>query len=355
MPKPFDLLSELAKFSVGDRISLRDPQVAWRFATHAGTAASKALLDQTLLHGQRTQAMFEAMLLSFDDHTLLKVEDTGQVHPKSRFQVPDFRVVLSEGTQWLIEVKNIYIEDPSRQKRLLMNPAYRKKLEAYAYATGGQLKLALYWAKWSIWTLVSPERLVDAEGYLTLDMQTAIRVSELGRLGDRMIGTRPPLKLRLTPDQASISPVAPDGMVQFTIARAQIYCGEDEVLDPVEQQIAWMFMHYGQWEGIGPQPLLEDGQLKTIEFRWEPEERANEDQDFEIIGTLSRMLGAPKAITATARKIATIYFRMLATGEEFIELGQDAYERQYQQRLLSNLRRKATRLGFSLVPDQSIS
>ena len=50
--------------------------------------------------------------------------------------------------------------------------------------------------------------------------------------------------------------------------------------------------------------------------------------------------GAPKAITATARKIATIYFRMLATGEEFIELGQDAYERQYQQRLLSNLRRK---------------
>ena len=46
---------------------------------------------------------------------------------------------------------------------------------------------------------------------------------------------------------------------------------------------------------------------------------------------------------------------MLATGEEFIELGQDAYERQYQQRLLSNLRRKATRLGFSLVPDQSIS
>ena len=65
--------------------------------------------------------------------------------------------------------------------------------------------------------------------------------------------------------------------------------------------------------------------------------------------------GAPKAITATARKIATIYFRMLATGEEFIELGQDAYERQYQQRLLSNLRRKATRLGFSLVPDQSIS
>ena len=65
--------------------------------------------------------------------------------------------------------------------------------------------------------------------------------------------------------------------------------------------------------------------------------------------------GAPKAITATARKIATIYFRMLATGEEFIELGQDAYEKQYQQRLLRNLTRKATRLGYSLVPTQSTS
>lgn len=65
--------------------------------------------------------------------------------------------------------------------------------------------------------------------------------------------------------------------------------------------------------------------------------------------------GAPKAITATARKIATIYYRMLATGQDFIELGQDAYEKNYQERLLRNLSRKATRLGYSLVPAQSTS
>ena len=65
--------------------------------------------------------------------------------------------------------------------------------------------------------------------------------------------------------------------------------------------------------------------------------------------------GAPKAVTATARKIATIYYRMLATGQDFIELGQDAYENNYRERLLRNLNRKATRLGYSLVPAQSIS
>ena len=46
---------------------------------------------------------------------------------------------------------------------------------------------------------------------------------------------------------------------------------------------------------------------------------------------------------------------MLATGQDFIELGQDAYEKNYQERLLRNLTRKATRLGYSLVPAQSTS
>ena len=166
--------------------------------------------------------MFEALLLSLNKHSLLKVEDTGRVHPEDRFQVPDFRVVLSDGSQWLIEVKNVYDKKPSSKKRRLMKPAYRKKLEAYSSATGGQLKLAAYWAKWRVWTLVSPEHSVDADGNVTLDMPTAMKVNELSRLGDVMIGTRPPLKLLITCDPERTSPIAPDGMVELSIARVQI-------------------------------------------------------------------------------------------------------------------------------------
>jgi transposase len=63
-------------------------------------------------------------------------------------------------------------------------------------------------------------------------------------------------------------------------------------------------------------------------------------------------LGAPKAITATARKIATIVYKMLKNRTSYIDLGQDYYEERYQSRLVQNLKRNAKHLGFELVPTE---
>lgn len=70
---------------------------------------------------------------------------------------------------------------------------------------------------------------------------------------------------------------------------------------------------------------------------------------------LKARLGAPKAITATAHKLARIFYRMLKTRTSFRDTGQDYYERQYRQRLTHALEKKAAALGFSLVPCQSTS
>jgi len=40
-------------------------------------------------------------------------------------------------------------------------------------------------------------------------------------------------------------------------------------------------------------------------------------------------LGAPKAITATAHKLARLIYCMLRFGTEYVDCGQDYYERQY--------------------------
>lgn len=93
MPKSFDLIADFAKFSAENRNSLHDPQTIEKFITDARKTISDALLDEIRLHGQRTQAMFEALLLSLGDHLLIKVEDSGQVYPENRFKVPDLRVV----------------------------------------------------------------------------------------------------------------------------------------------------------------------------------------------------------------------------------------------------------------------
>ena len=201
--QPFDLLAELARFGLAHRISLKDPKAIPAFSTFVEDAVNRALSHPTLLYGHRTEAMFESMLVSLGGYSLLKAEDNGNVYPSEKYLAPDFRVVLPEGTQWLIEVKNAYIEDPLRQERQFMASNYREKLERYASTTGAQLKLAVYWARWGIWTLVSPERFADAAGNVSVDMQTGMMENELVYLGDRMIGTNPPLgcvsKLTLRP------------------------------------------------------------------------------------------------------------------------------------------------------------
>jgi transposase len=64
---------------------------------------------------------------------------------------------------------------------------------------------------------------------------------------------------------------------------------------------------------------------------------------------LKARLGAPKATTAAAHKLARIIFNMLKHGVEYIETGQNYYETQYRDRLVKNLKKRAHLLGFDLV------
>jgi hypothetical protein len=60
-------------------------------------------------------------------------------------------------------------------------------------------------------------------------------------------------------------------------------------------------------------------------------------------------IGAPKAITATAHKIARIFYNMLKFGTEYVELGQEYYEQRYQDRVINNLKRRAKQFGYELI------
>jgi hypothetical protein len=64
---------------------------------------------------------------------------------------------------------------------------------------------------------------------------------------------------------------------------------------------------------------------------------------------LHARLGAPKAITATAHKLACLVYSMLKHGTAYVDQGQHYYEQRYQQRVLSNLSRRAQDLGYHLV------
>lgn len=60
-------------------------------------------------------------------------------------------------------------------------------------------------------------------------------------------------------------------------------------------------------------------------------------------------LGAPKAITATAHKLARLIYSMLKHGTEYVDAGQDYYEQRYRTRVVENFKKRALELGFTLV------
>jgi transposase len=65
-------------------------------------------------------------------------------------------------------------------------------------------------------------------------------------------------------------------------------------------------------------------------------------------------LGAPKAMTATAHKLARLVYSMLRYGTAYVDAGQQAYEQKYRDRVLTNLQRKAKAFGYKLVHVEDI-
>jgi len=64
---------------------------------------------------------------------------------------------------------------------------------------------------------------------------------------------------------------------------------------------------------------------------------------------LAYRVGKAKAITATARKIAVLVYRVLRGDIDYCDPGALAYEAQHRSRTLRSLRRRAQDLGFGLV------
>jgi hypothetical protein len=60
-------------------------------------------------------------------------------------------------------------------------------------------------------------------------------------------------------------------------------------------------------------------------------------------------LGSPKAIMATAHKLARIFYQMWTTRQSYHDTGASYYDQQYQHRKLKQLQKQAVALGFDLI------
>jgi len=68
---------------------------------------------------------------------------------------------------------------------------------------------------------------------------------------------------------------------------------------------------------------------------------------------LRTKLGAPKAITAMAHRLARLVYRMLKYGQRYIDKGAEYYEHRYRQQQIEFLRKKAAKLGLQITLAQT--
>ena len=64
-------------------------------------------------------------------------------------------------------------------------------------------------------------------------------------------------------------------------------------------------------------------------------------------------LGAPKAITAMAHKLARLVYRLLKWGHEYVDKGLQYYEERHRQQQVHLLKKRAAKLGLQLVAPEA--
>ena len=70
---------------------------------------------------------------------------------------------------------------------------------------------------------------------------------------------------------------------------------------------------------------------------------------------LAARIGKAKAVTATARKIAVLFYNAMRFGMDYQDPGAEHYERKYRERVIKNLHRRAAEFGYTLQQADGVS
>lgn len=120
--------------------------------------------------------------------------------------------------------------------------------------------------------------------------------------------------------------------------------------------------HFASWLGLCPDNRITGGKVRSSKTRKVKNRAADAFRlaamavanSFGPIGTFYRRmrarLGAAEAITATAHKLARIFYRLWSDPSTYDPFLLDYHEQQHTQRTINYLQKRARALGFQLVP-----
>jgi transposase len=170
------------------------------------------------------------------------------------------------------------------------------------------------------------------------------------RMNEPRFDARPPL-FRLS----GVDLTAIEGIEENTALVLLSEIGTDMSRWPTEK-------HFASWLGLCPHHKVSGGKVLSRKVRPSAHRAATAlrlaanclHHSHSALGAFFRRLktrlGTPKALVATAHKLARLVYRLLKYGEDYVAQGMAEYEQAYRERTVQNLVRKAKALGYRLLP-----
>jgi len=150
------------------------------------------------------------------------------------------------------------------------------------------------------------------------------------------------------------------GFGPHTALRMVGECGTDMTRWPTAK-------HFTSWLTLCPGSKISGGKVLSSKSRRSSNRAAtilrlaavNVGKTQTALGAFYRRLaarvGKAKAVTATARKLAVLFYNTLRYGMAYQDQGVAYYQEQHRKRVLKGLRRRAKELGFELAPVEPAS
>jgi hypothetical protein len=242
----------------------------------------------TFLYGHRAQAIFLGVVASLGKVRLIKEEDGTAcfANDSEEVAIPDYRVVLHDGAQCMIEVKNFHQDNLT--ERFIVDSDLMAAWQRYSQLAGAEFKIAIYFSRFQHWTLLSPRAFQFADGKHSINFQQAIMKNEMALLGDVTIGTRCPLRLKLRMEKIASQAIGDsEEEIEGRIVEAGLYCQDQHIKEPTEQSIAFTLIMFGKWN-LTQRAELEKPAFINMIFESKPEVETP-TQGFEICDSLSSM------------------------------------------------------------------
>jgi len=188
-------------------------------------------------------------------------------------------------------------------------------------------------------------------------------LKEFDKRGDAELKNKKPTKTKNAPDFDLKQSLYDTTGIELTIVPGLGELSIQTIISEVGLDMSkWKSeKHFTSWLGLSPNNKITGGKVFNTRTRKVNNKASNAFRmaalnlargRSALAGFYRRIrgrAGAPKAITATARKLACMFYRLLKYGQDYVEQGIEAYEKKYNETMVKNLKKHAARLGFEGV------